>query len=122
MTEAFISQALQLALLQEFGFSISELMLGVVDYAFYILLGFIIASIVFGWFGGYPSSTFLQGVYETVNNVVGPILMPIRSRLPPIRLGGLGLDLSPIIAIIGIWMGSRILTILIELFIRPVVG
>lgn len=109
-------------LLQLFGFSISGLLLGVVNYAFYIMFAFIIAWILFSWFPGYPSNRFMQGVYDAVSNVVNPIMMPIRSRIPPLRIGGLALDLSPIIAIFGLYIGRGLLTIIIENFIRPVTG
>jgi uncharacterized protein YggT (Ycf19 family) len=43
----------------------------------------------------YPSSSFLQAVYEMVGWVVDPVMRPIRSVLPPPNLGGMALDLSP---------------------------
>ena len=113
---------MSVALLQTFGFSISGLMLGVVNYMFYIMFAFIIAWILFGWFPGYPSTRFFQVIYDAVGNVVNPIMMPIRSRIPPLRLGGMALDLSPIIAIFGLYIGRGLLTIIIENFIRPVTG
>jgi hypothetical protein len=39
-----------LAVLQQFGFSVASLLAGVVNYTYYILFGFIIASILFSWF------------------------------------------------------------------------
>ncbi|MGF1471876.1 MAG: YggT family protein [Rubrobacteraceae bacterium] len=113
---------MSLALLQEFGYSISNLLIGIVSYGYYIMVGFIIASILFSWFPGYPSSSFMQAIYDAVRAVVNPILMPIRNNIPPLRLGGFGLDLSPIIALIGLWMARRLLTTIIDIFIRPVVG
>jgi YggT family protein len=38
-----------------------------------------------------------------------PVLGPIRRVLPPMRLGGMGLDLSPIIVLIGLQIISRAL-------------
>lgn len=111
-----------LGFLQTFGFSISALLIGVIDYAFYILLGVIFASILFSWFPGYPSNRFMQIIYDAVRNIADPILMPIRSRIPPLRLGGFALDLSPIIAILGLSIGRRILEIVIAIFVQPVVG
>jgi YggT family protein len=93
-----------------------------VDYAFYILFGFIIASILFSWFPGYPSSSFMQAVYDAVRAVANPILMPIRSRVPMLQLGGFGIDLSPIIAIFGLSIARTLLKLIIENFIGPVVG
>jgi YggT family protein len=108
--------------LQQFGFSIGNLLTGVVDYAFYILLGFILASIVFNWLPGYPSSGFFQAIYDAVRNVTNPILMPIRNAVPPLRIGGFGLDLSPIIALIGLRIAHYLLTQIIVNFLQPVTG
>ena len=57
---------MSLLLLQQFGFSVASLLAGVVNYTYYILFGFIIASILFSWFPGYPSSTFMQAIYDAV--------------------------------------------------------
>jgi YggT family protein len=78
------------AFLQQFGFQVSELLGGIVTYTYYILFGFIIASILFSWFPGYPSSSFMQAVYDAVRAVTNPILMPIRARVPMLQLGGSG--------------------------------
>ena len=111
-----------IALLQEFGFSVASLLAGVVNYTYYILFGFIIASILFSWFPGYPSSSFMQAVYDAVRAVTNPILWPIRSRVPMLQLGGFGIDLSPIIAILGLSIARTLLLIIIERFIGPVTG
>ena len=110
------------ALLQEFGYDVVSLLTTVVDYAFWILLGAILASILFSWFPGYPSSGFMQSVYDAVSAVANPILMPIRSRVPMLQLGGFGIDLSPIIAIFGLSIARGLLKIVIREFIGPVVG
>ena len=109
-------------LLQQFGYDVVSLLTTLVDYAFYILFGFIIASILFSWFPGYPSSSFMQGVYDAVRAVANPILMPIRSRVPMLQLGGFGIDLSPIIAIFGLSIARTLLKLIIRNFIGPVVG
>ena len=108
--------------LQQFGFSVAGLLAGVVNYAYIILFAFIIASILFSWFPGYPSSSFMQAVYNAVRTVADPILMPIRSRIPMVQLGGFGIDLSPIIAIFGLIIAKRLLLIVIGQFIQPITG
>jgi YggT family protein len=110
------------ALLQEFGFSVADLLSGVVTYTYYILFGFIIASILFSWFPGYPSSSFMQAVFDAVKAVTNPILWPIRSRVPMLQLGGFGIDLSPIIAIFGLLIARTLLLLIIANFIEPVTG
>jgi YggT family protein len=110
------------ALLQQFGFSVASLLAGVVNYTYYILFGFIIASILFSWFPGYPSSSFMQAVYDAVRAVTNPILWPIRSRVPMLQLGGFGIDLSPIIAILGLSIARTLLLLVIGNFIEPITG
>ena len=110
------------ALLQEFGFSVASLLAEAVTYTYFILFGFIIASILFSWFPGYPSSSFMQAIYDAVRAVANPILMPIRSRVPMLQLGGFGIDLSPIIAILGLSIARTLLLIVIANFIEPVTG
>lgn len=111
-----------LYLLQVFSYSIADLLAGIVNYAYYILFGFIIASILFSWFPSYPSSGVMQAIYNAVRAVADPILMPIRSRVPMLRLGGFGLDLSPIIAIFGLSIARTLLLIIIANFIGPITG
>jgi YggT family protein len=113
---------MSLLLLQQFGFSVASLLAGVVNYTYYILFGFIIASILFSWFPGYPSSTFMQAIYDAVKAVTNPILWPIRSRVPMLQLGGFGIDLSPIIAILGLSIARSLLLLVIDNFIAPVTG
>ena len=108
--------------LQVFGFRVSLLLINLVNYAFYILLGFIIAWILFSWFPGYPSMRFLQVLYDAVRAVVDPIMMPLRRRLPTLNLGGFALDLSPIVAIFGLYIGRSLLHLIIASFVRPVMG
>jgi YggT family protein len=109
-------------LLQTLAYSIANLLSAVVNYTYYILFGFIIASILFSWFPSYPSSGFFQAIYDAVRAVTNPILWPIRSRIPMLRLGGFGIDLSPIIAIFGLSIARSLLLIIIDEFIRPVTG
>jgi YggT family protein len=42
--------------------------------------------------------------------------------VPMLRLGGFGIDLSPIIAILGLSIARTLLLIIIERFIGPVTG
>lgn len=44
----------------------------------------------------------VRRLYEFLNRIVDPMLRPIRAVVPPIRVGGASLDLSPIILILGI--------------------
>ena len=110
------------ALLQQFGFSVASLLAAAVNYIYWILFLFILASVLFSWFPGYPSNSIMQAVYDAVKAVTNPILWPIRSRVPMLQLGGFGIDLSPIIALLGLWLAKRLLFIVIANFIQPVTG
>jgi YggT family protein len=58
----------------------------------YALFGRIILS----WFPISPGSG-LASVFSALYTVTEPVLGPVRRLLPPIGMGGMGLDLSPII-------------------------
>jgi YggT family protein len=116
------SAPVQAALLQTFGFSLSALLAAVVNYAYYVLLAFVVAWVLISWFPTYPSSSFLQALYDVVGWVVDPIMRPIRSVLPPLNLGGMALDLSPIVAIFALSIVRRLLLLIIASFVAPVAG
>ncbi len=111
-----------MTLAQLFGFSVGDVLANIVNYAYYILFGAILASIIISFVPGYPSSVFFQAVFDAVRAIVNPILGPIRSVIPPLRIGGFGLDLSPLIAIIGLSIASTLLLTIINEFIRPITG
>ncbi|HEY3023580.1 MAG TPA: YggT family protein [Actinomycetota bacterium] len=47
-----------------------------------------------------PYSGPLRTVLDLIDNVTDPVLRPLRALIPPIRAGGMGLDLSPLIAFV----------------------
>ena len=81
----------------------------IVCLALQLYLYVIFARVVFSYFPISPGSPF-----ESVNNFLRmatePILGPLRRALPPVRLGGMALDLSPMIVLFGI------------IFLRPIIG
>lgn len=113
---------MRLMLAQVFGFSVGDVLSNIVNYAYYILFGAILTSIIISFIPRYPSSGFFQAVYEAARAISNPILGPIRGVIPPLRIGGFGLDLSPIIAIIGLNIASTLLLLVIDEFIRPITG
>jgi len=60
------------------------------------LLVWIILSYVVN-FGRLPWGHPIRRIYDGMSDVINPVLAPIRRVLPPVRAGGLGLDLSPLI-------------------------
>ena len=68
----------------------------------------IFARVILSWFPITPG-TPLASAARVLYALTEPVLGPIRRVLPPMRLGGMGLDLSPIIVLIGIQVVSRAL-------------
>jgi YggT family protein len=65
----------------------------------YVLLIFL--RIVLSWFPVTPD-TAMASVAGALIAVTEPVLGPVRRALPPVRMGGRGLDLSPIIVVFGL--------------------
>jgi YggT family protein len=53
-------------------------------------------------FGRIPWGHPVRRVYDALSKAIDPALRPIRSLIPPIRMGGAALDLSPMILILGV--------------------
>ncbi len=65
------------------------------------LLAWIILSYVVN-FGRLPWGHPIRRIYDVMSNVINPVLMPIRRVMPPLRAGGMGLDLSPMVLFLAI--------------------
>lgn len=63
----------------------------------YLLLLF--ARIILSWFPISPGSA-LAPVFSFLYTVTEPVLGPLRRMIPPLSMGGMGLDLSPFIVVI----------------------
>ena len=57
------------------------------------------ARIIFSWFPISPDSP-MASVFSVLYAVTEPVLGPVRRMLPPVGVGGMGLDLSPIIVLL----------------------
>ena len=74
-----------------------ELVATLVEIYFYAVLAWVILS----WIR--VSSTHPLGrVQIFLDRIIYPVILPIRRVIPPIRLGGGALDLSPIVLLIGL--------------------
>lgn len=73
---------------------------------FYIVVLFV--RIVLTWFPIDPWSP-LAKVNRGLARVTDPVLVPVRKVVPPMRLGGAALDLSPIIVFVALEVIARIL-------------
>ena len=52
------------------------LLVGLVNYAYYIVFGLIIAWVLFGWFPTWPSNRVLRMLYDLVGNLATPMMRP----------------------------------------------
>jgi YggT family protein len=66
----------------------------------------IFARIILSWFPLAPDSA-MATVFGFLYSITEPVLGPIRRVVPPLGMGGMGLDLSPIIVIFGIEILQR---------------
>jgi YggT family protein len=81
---------------------------------FYVYLLCIFAYILTSWIP-LPYNTWLNRVQRFLYDVVDPYLRLFRRILPQLSIGGLGLDLSPIVAIIVLYVVFGIVQRLIGL-------
>jgi YggT family protein len=68
----------------------------------------IIAYIITSWLP-LPYNVTLNRIQRFLYDIVDPYLRLFRRFLPQLRLGGMGLDLSPIVAILALTIGYRLL-------------
>lgn len=61
----------------------------------------VLVRIVLSWFP-IPRDSAMEGVASVLWAVTEPVMAPVRAILPPVRLGGMALDLSPIVVILGL--------------------
>ena len=57
--------------------------------------------IILSWFPISPGSA-LAPVFSALYSITEPVLGPVRRAIPPMRMGGMGLDLSPLIVVFGL--------------------
>jgi YggT family protein len=66
-----------------------------------LYIAIIFGRIILSWF---PTSrgTILGTISDFLFGLTEPVLGPIRRLIPPVGMGGMGLDLSPIIVLLGL--------------------
>jgi YggT family protein len=62
----------------------------------WIVLSYIVAFGKAGW------DSPVRKIYDALSKIIEPVLRPIRAVVPPVRMGGATLDLSPLILILGL--------------------
>jgi YggT family protein len=68
----------------------------------------LLVRIVLSWFPVDPRTPFGR-VVEVLDLIIRPLLDPIRRTLPPVRVGAMGLDLSPIVLLLGVRVVAAII-------------
>ena len=81
---------------------------GFVEALYLVYLICIIAYIITSWIP-LPYNTTLNRIQRFLYDVVDPYLRLFRRFIPQLNLGGLGLDLSPIVAIITLTIVYRLI-------------
>jgi len=69
----------------------------------WIVLSYIVTFGRLGW--DHP----VRKVYDALSKIIEPVLRPIRSVVPPVRVGGAALYLSPLILILGLSLLASLL-------------
>ena len=59
------------------------------------------ARIILSWFPLQPDGAGAQA-FSLLYRVTEPVLGPVRRAIPPVRIGGMGLDVSVIIVVFGL--------------------
>jgi YggT family protein len=72
----------------------------------YIVLLFV--RLILSWFPVDPWSSWAR-VIGALARITDPVLTPIRRILPPLRVGGMGIDLSPIVLFLALEVVLNIL-------------
>jgi YggT family protein len=80
----------------------------VVCFLGYLYFLTILLRVVMSWFPLQPDGVGAS-VYRLTVSLTEPLLGPIRRALPMVRLGGMGLDLSPILVFFGLQIVLRLI-------------
>jgi YggT family protein len=96
-----------------FGLSRSDIA-NYVDALFLVYLILLFARILLSWIPRLPYHPVLRSVVDFIHQVTDPYLNLFRRILPPVGGGGFALDLSPIIAIIVLYIVRAIVVGAIE--------
>lgn len=89
--------------------TVAEL-IGFVVYLLQLFIWVIIAQAILSWLVAFnvvnTQNRFVSGLLRGLDRVLNPILRPIRNLLPDLG----GIDLSPMVLILGIILSQRLLT------------
>ncbi len=75
--------------------------LSIVHYILQLYVIILVARALVSWFPMHAGSPLLP-VVRVLDRLTEPVLAPIRRILPPLRAGGMAIDLSIIVAIVAV--------------------
>ena len=85
-----------------------DLICAVLTGAVWIIIAWIVLSYVVN-FGRLGWDHPVRRLYDALSKLIEPVMRPIRNVIPPLRVGGAALDLSPVILILGISLLRRVI-------------
>lgn len=68
-----------------------------------VYTGVIFVRIVLSWFPIEPGSG-LSGLYRVLYDITEPVMAPVRGLMPNVGGGGVAIDFSPIIVLVGLFI------------------
>jgi YggT family protein len=74
-----------------------------------VMLAWIVLSYIVV-FGKVPWDHPVRKIYDGLSKIINPLLKPIRAVIPPVRIGGSSLDLSPLILLISLQIIAGLLS------------
>lgn len=80
-----------------------------IDYLLVLYIYILVASVIFSWLIAFNvinlHNNFVRSVWQGLNALTEPLLRPIRNMLPDLG----GLDISPIVVLLGIEFVRRVI-------------
>ncbi|MCL6471633.1 MAG: YggT family protein [Firmicutes bacterium] len=92
-------------------------MFDIVNIVFRLLEIFILVRIVLSWIP-VPVNNITRPILNFIYDITEPILRLVRNIIPPITIGGMGWDLSPILAMLLLGIVHSLVNATLALFIR----
>jgi len=80
----------------------------VLDLVFWGIIIWIVLSYVVS-FGRLSYDHPVRRFYDFLSRFIDPVLRPLRNAIPPVRIGGAALDLSPLVLIIGLQIARAVI-------------
>jgi YggT family protein len=82
--------------------------MGLICIALQLYIIVIFVRLIMSWFPPTPGTTYQQ-IFDAFVTATEPVLAPVRAMMPPMRMGAMALDLSPIVVLLGLQLILRII-------------